>query len=333
MNILELIKSEKKVSSLNLEERDIIFEVWEMGMVIAKILETCFLIRPPLKEGRKEGFLINNVASSLYRLVVLYKKLSEGEKRILGWTEDLDKTIKGFSIEDTLKRFEVERIESLMHRIEELIICELKSQSPHLSHIFSFSLALRRLKTGLLYQLEIEGRIETLIKDSLRLLEMIRLGDKVLVSPHMELSNKNLRIIESRIKGWSKALEELRRYSKEIGDNSKEKTVFIEKIEKTCDMWTELILDIKNPSDYLRLSKRFLNVFVPAVICYYLVAIFIVFIPWNKLETMSQKVLGAPFSVLALAICIFIYKKIKNFLEIRCFGFKASDFKKCKCSA
>ena len=329
MNWLEFMRREKRLSSLELEKPDVPYEVWELGRTIAKISEVCWLIRPPLKEVTEKGFLIREVGDSLYCLKVIYKKLSSGSLNILGWIEDLDQEIEKLSDKNTLKSFRPEEVKVRIEEIERLINCQLIASSVHLFHVFSLSLSLRRLKTKLLYGLELEGEgIESHIKHTIDLLEKLRLGDKVLISPNLEVTNQNLKIIKFRLEGWLKFLPELRNYSKEIGCYSEKKTRFIKKIVEGCDLWTELILDIKNPSNYLSFWQRFLNAAIPLLPCYYLMAITVVFIPWKYLlKDTDLLAILTPILIPLLYFCRWLYIKIKDYLVEKRFRFKLSEFK------
>ena len=330
MNWPEFMRRDKRFSSLELEKPDVTYEVWELGRTVAKILEACWLIRPPLREGRARSILIRKADDSFYRLNVLYKKLCLEGTNILGWIEELDQEIERFSAKDTLQRFEPEEVEARAEEIERLISCQLKAKSVHLFHIFSFSLSLRKLKTKLFYGLEIETEgIESHIKHTIDLVENLRLGDKILPSPNLEITRQNLKIIKFRLEGWLRFLPDLREYSKEIGSNREAKAKFLNSVQEKCDLWTELILDVKNPSDYLSFGRRFLNAAAPLFFCYYLIAIPVVLIPWD--EASVDKNLFAilvPVFIPLLSLLSWLCMKIKDGLVERSFGFRLSEFKK-----
>ncbi|MFH0775761.1 MAG: hypothetical protein V2A53_09810 [bacterium] len=335
MKLLELIKAliggRKKVSSLDLGKPDLAYEVWELGRMIAKILEVCWLIRPPIKEAREEGFLIRDAGDSICCLKVLYKNLEES--KILGKMEELKERIEEISTRDILKSFKSEDVKAIVERIEVLIGYELIARSAHLFNIFSFSLNLRRLKTKLLYGLSLKDElIKNHIKQSIGLLEKIRLGDKILVSPKLELTKQNLMIIKYRLDGWLKFLPELREHSKSIIPYSTEERLFLKKVGDECDIWTELILDIKNPSNNLSFKRKFIIGIISFGFFYYMIVFPLIF--WNDLMdfflkelSLERKELSATIFPLWLYLGYWLYTRLKDWLIKTSFKFKLSDFK------
>ncbi len=335
MKLLEFIKAliegRRKVSLLDSGKPDLAYEVWELGRVIAKILEVCWIIRPPLKEAREEGFLIKEVGDSIYCLNLLYKSLEE--LKILGRMEELKKRIEEISTKDILKSFKPEDVEAIVKRIEELIGYELMARSTHLFHIFSFSLSLRRLRTKLLYGLSLKNEsIKNHIKHSIDLLEKIKLGDKILVSPNLEISKQNLMIIKYRLNGWHKFLLELRKYSETISPNSIQEERFLRKIGDGCNLWTELILDMKNPSDYLSSWRRIVIIIISIIFFYYMAVIPLVF--WNDVpDSLLKKLSLEPKELFTTIFPLWfylgyqLYTRLKDWLVVTSFKFKLSEFK------
>lgn len=189
LDIFNIFKREKKIAIVTFDKPDIVYQEWELGRVIGEILEICWLLKPPLKKEVKEGFLIKKITDSFRVLESLYKSLSQ-EPKIFGFIEDLSKKIEETRNKICLKKFNAIVVQRKVEYIQEIIQCELRGRSIHLYHIFLLALKLRKLVTMLLYNIKSE-EIESFIKDNITLIEKIEKGDKVLISPNLEISTQN----------------------------------------------------------------------------------------------------------------------------------------------
>lgn len=328
LDILKIFKREKKISTVELDKSDIIYQVWELGRVIAEILEVCWIIKLSLKKGLKKGFLIENGINSFRALETLYKNLSV-ECKTLSVIEDLSEQIKNSRDKICSKEFNPVEIYQKVEYWQQIIQSELRGKSTHLLNIFLLGLNLRRLKTKLLYEFESE-EIEQFIKDNIECIERIEKGDKVLISPNLEISMENLKIIKFRLKSFKRHLSEIRACSKK-----REEEVISRLIEKRTFLWDDLILDIKNPPDYLNLFQRGLNVLLPFVICYYVLKVIIILLsPYSRIQDMVASIKRAistnewilPFILVGIYLLVWLYWKVKDALVIYSFRFKISQF-------
>lgn len=304
MDWINLVKRRKELSSLQFKESDVTYQVWELGRVLARISEVCWRIRTSLDGNGEESIsnLTKRAESLSISLQSLYKRLGADPSNILGNEEDLKNNIEHLivKLKKVTKRTKWDHIQQDTEQLRTIIMSELRSISVHLCNIFSFSLGLRDLKAKLMYDIN-STEIDGLIGDTIEALEKLEKGDKTLASPNLEITPQNLKIVKLRLEGIRKHLSELRTYAQ------KSKIEFKEQIEERCNMWTNLILDIKNPSDYLTRRKRALNKAIPLIVCYYMVAIPIIIAldVIGNTNSLLDKV--AEFGVIALLAPPLIY--------------------------
>ena len=125
--------------------------------------------------------------------------------------------------------------------------------------------------------------------------------------------------------GLKNHLSELREFAQRYPDR------FRDKINKISEMAENVILDIKNPSDYISLKRRLLNNLVPFFVCYYIVVtpivIFIEIDLWTLL--VADKTLAIFFSGLIplfISFLWWVFNWTKNQLIVTSFRFRISDF-------
>ena len=165
-----------------------------------------------------------------------------------------------------------------------------------------------------------------MVKASINDLEKLEKGDKVLTSPNLELSAQNLRIVKYRVDGMYKEIKFLRNLVDEDAD------FYRERLMQRSKILENLILDSKNPSDYLSRFRKIYNNVIPFLISYYLVVIPIVIVQeydlWLILS--NDKMLLAiltGFVPLYLSFIVWAFRTIRNHLIVTSFKFKRSDFK------
>lgn len=345
LDILKIFKKPKEISTLEFDKQDIIYQVWELGVEIGEIAEVCWIIKLPIRgKFKKEGFLIGKAINSLGTLEALYKDVFES--KTLTVIEDIGKEIREMRNKISLKEFNPGEIQSQLEYWQGIIESGLKTKSIHLFHIFLLGVNLKKLATRLIYDLHSE-EIESLIQDNIELIEKVEKGDKVLNSPNLEISKQNLRVIKLRLKGFKTHISTLRYYSKK---NSYKIT---SELVKRINIWTELILDIRNLSDCLPLWQRCIIATVPFLICLYMGVIIGVIIinlvagdfsgetlrdfpeavrniP-QTLQKISVKekfieLLGIPLLILLIYVLVSVYRKINDMLLRYGFRFKISQF-------
>lgn len=328
----KLFKKGKELSSLQLEKTDVTYQVWELGRVCARISEVSWRMKVSLDEGNGGediSDLIKRNENLFISLQSLYKRLSTDPIRILGNVEDLNNRIEHLykEVKESPKTSRWDYIHQEIEWLRNLIVSELRSVSVHLCNIFSFSLGLRDLKARLIYNFNLSD-IKKLIEDNIEVLEKLEKGDKVLASPNLEITPQNLKIIKIRMNGFREHLSELEKYA-QIN-----KTEFKKRVEDRCNIWTDLILDIKNPSDYLTRTKRVLNKIIPTIVCYYMIVIPIVIVATSKksvqlsgIDTGVVVTLVLGFVPLLIAFYRWVYARTKNWLIVLSFKFDISKFK------
>ena len=268
MDWLSILRRRKEVLPIDLGKQDISYQAWEVGRVVARILEVFCRLRAPMKNaGNRDevSALIRRGKMLVLSLKSLYMRLRREECGVFSDIEDLSNRIDHLCREvkegteiDVLTRMDQEVID-----LRDLLAREFRSRSVHLSNIFNFSFQLRWLKAKLMYDTD-SDEIPGLIAAARRTLERLRRGDKVLASPNLEITDQNLAIIDYRLNTITKRLKDLRVYA------SEQPSAFRQEVVERCDLWTNLILDLLNPSDYLSMKWRFWAKAIPFIICYFM---------------------------------------------------------------
>lgn len=271
MDWLKLIESKKELSSLQLEKSDITYQVWELGNIISHLsgYYSRILTFPENKINEEELFDRIKYSRSLQDSYVhLSKKLSIGSLKILSdQSKNFELIYEYFK---NLKQSDaIDAVDLIRGKIDEWhrkISYELRAHSIHLVNIYLFSFTLESLREKLAYEIE-SAAIEPLIDTCIMKLDNLEKGDKILTSPSLRLTERNLLILRHRLTEIKDNISELRELSEtnkyEFTDMMKEKAVLLE----------YLILDLRNPSDYMSGSRIMFNNVVPFVAIYYLVAI------------------------------------------------------------
>ena len=157
-------------------------------------------------------------------------------------------------------------------------------------------------------------------------IEKLEKGDKILTSPNLQITPHNLKVLKFRLNEIKKHLPILRAFAQKDPDK------FRERIIERSEILENLILDIKNPSDYLSLKRRFVINTVPFIAGYYLavipVVIFLRF-DWSLIDTDFKKMvipIIAGFLPLYISLIWLVYRKIREWLVITSFRFNISQF-------
>jgi hypothetical protein len=341
---LKLLKREKKLSSLDLETPDVTYEVWELGRILARITEACWRVRLASDEPSSRSRMSELATRIKYlsiSLAAVYNRLTDDRFKTLGNVGDLGDRIASLSagIKEATESGNWDPIGREIVETLELVGCELRSKSVHLSNIFSFSYGLRLLKAKIMYDLS-TGDLERPLGDDIRrhisktidLLEDLRKGDKILASHNLEMTRQNLKIVRIRLKGIRDNLPAIRRAARV------NPAVFRDVMNERCNMWTELILDLKNPGDYLLAREKCRNWVLPFLSCYYLIVLplYIPGVPaaikdgWDCLKGESTSFIplfvGLIPPLLALFCCL--CRKIREELIIWSFRFKIKTLEK-----
>jgi len=334
-----LLIKKREISSLQLEKTDVTYQVWELGRVIAKIFEICHLIKSLDKSIKNEDSakLTKKARKMAHSLKSLSKKLSADPPRVLINEEEIIKKTKSLfeKIEENIKGVSVNSFDQEIEELEDIIASELRSNSVHLHNIFTFSKRLRYLKTKLVYEIN-SSDIGVLIDNAVLNLDKLALGDKILASPNLEITHQNLKIIKHRLKGIKEHLPNLRKIARE-NEDAEDKKEFKRNIENKCNMWTSLLLDLKNPSDFLPLRQKIKNKILILAAYYYLIAIPLVAILYFGLHSMiwdlkcplpppQRLALLSGLIPILISFYLWLIKFIKDKLIVSSFKFKIYQF-------
>jgi len=326
---IKLFKEEKELSSLQLEKSDITYQVWELGNVLAHYsgYYSRILTFPDNKIIEDELFSRIKASRTLQESYVhIINKLSTGSLKILSDQSEYIALINEYF--KNLKQSEViEAVPVISEKIDERhnkITYELRAHSIHLSTIYLFSFSLETLREKLAYEIE-SSDIELLIANCIRNLNNLEKGDKILTSPNLRLSTRNLLIMKYRLKEVKNQIQKLRDLSK----NNKDK--FTDMMKEKAVLLEYLILDLRNPSDYISGKRKMLNIFVPFAAIYYLIIIPILLFPENislaQIQTMKLLPFVSPFIPLYIYILWKIFGFIKNKMIIRSLKLNISRLK------
>lgn len=331
MDWTRIIRREKELSSLQLEKPDTTYQVWEFGSTLASIERVLTRLQDLLKTGDQASDmadLLTIVKGASQYCEYLCKRLSDGPVALATDTSRMQKSIDDL-FDGEAGDLLLQKASSVIRELEEILNQvghELRAKSVHLGNVFSFSFSLKRLREKLMYEINSKD-IEQALGNSIDSLEKLEKGDKILTSPNLEVTRKNLRIIKTRLDGIRTHLSELREFAK------KNLALFQERIDERLKLWEDLILDIRNPSDYLSQGRKLVINVVPVIVWYYLAVIPIVAFSQPPLSDLLKNkalltIIG--FSGLVPLYLYFlwgVYRRIRDRLEISSFKFKISDFR------
>ncbi len=329
MDYRSLFTKEKLLPSLELEKQDIAYQVWELGRIYGQLTNSFMRIRLSLKEANANAAvsdLIDQVRSVFEDFCYLSDKLKQVKLTVIGDMSEFNKSIDDFlQASEGEWENELDGMMNVLNRWYIRICNQIRAKSIHLSNVFKCSHGLITLQAKLITDIHSE-EIGEMVKATINDLEKLEKGDKVLTSPNLELSAQNLRIVKFRVEGIYKNLKFLRRLAEENADFYKERLM------QRSEVIEYLILDIKNPSDYLSRPIKIYNNVIPFLISYYLVVIPIVIVQeydlWLILS--NDKMLLAiltGFVPLYLSFIVWAFRTIRNHLIVTSFKFKRSDFK------
>ena len=326
MDLLRFIKNEKELSSLDFEKPDITYQVWELGRVLGSLLSLYQQIEVSLSQEQEKNApaqLVSNVTDLAENLKYLCRMLSAGEielpAEITGMAAAIYRSSKNNKIAPSELKSMCQHVESGYREI----FFFLRAISIHLCNIFVCSYGLITLQSELALRISSAG-IEDSIRTNIENLEKLEKGDKVLTSPNLQITPHNLKIIRYRLSEFGKNLSVLREFAQ--ANPEKYRETFTERAEQLQN----LILDIKNPMDYISKGRKWLINVVPLIVSYYLVALVIVIGASPKLSLpLDSKIfialLTGLFPIFA-SLILLVYRSIKNYLLISSFRFKISQY-------
>lgn len=283
MNIKALLKREKELSSLQLDKQDITYQVWELGTALANMASQFLQLKVYSQAGKKQNSIQSFVskANDIYQYFqFLCHKLCRETVGILEGANEI-KT----SVEALIKKAaqatagDADHILEVVYSLHERIYYELRAKSVHVANVFACGFGLKYLRSMLVYNIDSEN-VEKLLDANIENIEKLEKGDKVLTSPNLEITPHILRILKFRLKDIKANLGKLIRY------RAKYPEAYQRKMIERGEILENLILDIKNPSDYIPRRRRIINNLVPIIIGYYLVVILIILfseIDWKDL--------------------------------------------------
>ena len=321
MDLLKLFKKVKMSAPMEFEKPDIAYQVWELGRVFGCIA-AC------LKQSK-----MNDLKQQITYLNILLKRLGKEGAKVIGDSPEMDEFISYFlSLESPDSDQDIEPIQLKLEQWKNLITHELRASSMHLCNIFSCCYGLKTMQFKLINELQ-SIEIADVVGESIGNLEKLEKGDKVLTSPNLQISSLNLKIIKFRLNEAKKHLDIIRKREKTEHE-------LIEKIvNERAEFIESLILDLKNPTDYIGIVRKFYNNLVPFFICYYLIAIPLVFIfspdVINKINSITSSPLYSKVIVLLITTSIvpaylsflwWTFHSIRDKMIISSFKFKRKQY-------
>jgi|GEM_PF-4154753 len=271
MDWTNLFGKSKELSSLQLEKPDITYQVWELGRILGSAVAIFWQIKNSSnKEIKEKGNpeLFMNARDLLGNIEYIHKKVCRDTNKDLSDTTKLEVLVENLVKENTVdvKFAHFESILRIINKWHTQILYELRAKSIHLSNIFSFSYGLKNLQVNSMYDIDSDN-IEELVNDNIENLEKLKCGDKILTSPNLEITPQNLKIIKSWLTEIQNHISLLRGFAK------KDINIYIKKMDKKFEVIESLILDMKNPSDYISGKRKMINNMVPFIASYYIAII------------------------------------------------------------
>ena len=147
-----------------------------------------------------------------------------------------------------------------------------------------------------------------------------------MTSSNLQLSQVNLKIIKYRVGGIKKHLHFMRRLAHKNAD------FIADQLFRRGETIEYLILDIKNPSDYLSPFRKIYNNVIPFLISYYLFVIPIVLVQQYDLWLILSKnnallAIVASLVPIYFSFVVWTFRATKNWLIISSFKFNKSNFR------
>lgn len=313
MDWIKLFEEKKELSSLQLEKSDITYQVWELGNVLSHFsgYYSRILTFPENKINEEELFKrIKDSRTLQDSYIHLSNKLSSGSLKVLSDQSENFVLINEYF--ENLKQSKViEAVDLIRDRIvewHEKISYELRAHSIHLANIYLFSYSLEILREKLAYEIE-SSDFEPLIDNCIKYLNNLEKGDKILTSPNLKLTTRNLLILKYRLNEVKNHISELRELSE------KNKDEFTDMMQEKAILLEYLILDLRNPPDYISGRRKMFNIFVPFIAVYYLVIIPILLFPENISLTQGQLFKFLPFISPFIPLYIYNLWKIFGFVK------------------
>jgi len=333
MNLTELFKREKELSSLQLDKPDLTYQVWELGTALANMTSQFLQLKVYSRAGKNQDPLqsLVNKANDIYQYFqFLCNKLGRESVGVLG---DISETKA--SVEAILKKAaqatpaDADHVLEVIHSLHNRLYFELRAKSVHLANVFACGFGLKHLRSMLVYNIDSEN-VEKLLDTNIENLEKLEKGDKVLTSPNLEITPHILRILKFRLKEIKANLDKLIRY------RAKDPEAYERKMIERGEILENLILDIKNPSDYISRRRRVFNNLVPIIIGYYLIVILIILlleIPGKDslelLEVLEDSLPKLAWSSVPVIISLLwgVFRWFRDKLIIRSYKFRWREFK------
>jgi len=324
------IKSEKVLSSLQLDQPDVTYQVWELGGLLAQITDNLARLDGHAgTENDEDGLtaLLGRTTVLFENFQYLCKRLCEDATGVLGDIKEIERSVERLLKMDsgmTLAK-KTDDVREEMKDWNRRIGYELRAKSIHLRNVFSLSYGLKSLRAALLHNIQ-QGDVREHIKASIRDVDKLEKGDKILTSPNLEITPQNLGIIKSRLTGLLKHLDVLKKFARAHPEE------YEFEFQRDCTMWEDLILDIRNPDDYMTRKRKLLIKIVPFLACYYIVVTPVVVIVKFELWPQSDAGLLIPLILglvpLFIALLRWVYDEVKNRMIISCFRFPSPSLRK-----
>ena len=151
--------------------------------------------------------------------------------------------------------------------------------------------------------------MEPLIDECIRNLNNLEKGDKILTSPSLKLTARNLLILKYRLNEVRSHISDL----KELSEKNKDK--FSDMIKERAVLMEYLILDLRNPQDYMTAGRKMLNNVIPFIVIYYLVAIPILLFSEITSKFDLEIIKIAPFISGFIPLYIYVLWKLFGFIK------------------
>ena len=313
MDWIKLFEKKKELSSLQLEKSDITYQVWELGNLLSHLsgYYSRILTFPGNKIDEEELFGRIKTSRTLQDSYIhLSNKLSSGSLKVLSDQSENFALIYEY-FKNLKKADAIEAVDLIRDKIvgwHRKILNELRAHSIHLANIYLFSFTLETLREKLAYEIE-SLDLEPLIDECIRNLNNLEKGDKILTSPSLKLTERNLLILKYRLNEVRSHISDL----KELSEKNKDK--FSDMIKERAVLMEYLILDLRNPQDYMTAGRKMLNNFIPFIVIYYLAAIPILLFSEMTSKFDLEIIKIAPFISGFIPLYIYVLWKLFGFIK------------------
>jgi len=311
-NVINYLPKKRALQNEVYTKYDEIYSIWNLGNYLGGVL-LCYV----------ENGIRSNLINSFQDFVYNYKLIKGSSKTLSVENGLINDIVSKYNHTDT----SFDSVLTDVYNLRDLIYNEFKAYSTHLANIFDFGFLFQVLHAFLL-QKESNGEF---VKQKLKVLsdsiDNIMKGDKKLESPNLEISGINLRILRQSLRVLNKYYTRLRIVSQSKFSDYKEFiSIFFMK------MLSDILLDIKNPKQYIRNKVIFIIIYYYAFVFILIAAVKIEYLPFYEyiksylaplLLTGNDKLQFIILIIIPLiSVLVILFRELRNQVIIMVIHFK-----------